>query len=924
MDISSLNRTVMGCRRHLGLHMALLVGLLLGLTGTLSGGVSAAGSAQYEPPHDQPGPAAEHLYFKAFNVDRAPLDIEAGEMDLYYYSLKIAAARELQDSESVRLYEAPASTISLILNPAPAPEGQLNPFSLPAVRRAMQQLVDREFVAREIYQGQATPMYTNVSPSDFDYLTIFDIVQAADLRYDPEFARDQISRAMEEAGATLVDGVWHYNERPIRLKFVIRVEDERREVGDLIRTALGEAGFQVDATYQPFAPAIQTVYSSDPQQFSWHLYTEGWGRGAPQRYDFGSINTMYAPWLGNMPGWREVGFWQYENERLDELGQRLFRGEFADQSERDEIYRQMTRLALDESVRVWIATVMNAFPVQTKVQGVTQDLAAGPKGLWTLREAYVPDSDALTVGNLWVWTERTTWNPVGGFGDVYSTDIWRNLQDPPLWNHPFTGIPGPFRADYTVDTAGPEAKLDVPTDAMTWDVQNDAWIQVGETISATSKVTFDYSRYFQAPWHHGQPITMADVLYSIYQSFDLSYDPDKARIETVIATTSRPYLETIKGFRVLDENRIEVYVDFWHFEPDYIAAYASPAGLSTPWELLYALDTLVFDQRRAAYSDTAAARFNVPWISLVLDRDARLVRKTLLDLRDNGTFPTAVFTLPGAANGDSLVDEQTAIERYNAVLDWFEQRGHLIISNGPFTLVRYDPPAQFAELQAFRHPDYPFKPGDLYKGQPELIEFVETDAPPIALGEAYEARIRLDGPGTLGIRYLLIDAASGDVVQQGDAAANGDNQFVVALDAESTNDLDFGLYRLTLAAYSDRLAQMAERSVQLEADIGLAEPAASEETGTAEASAETATPTTGATETASESIQPTASATAAREEGSQGPGPSGEATSETADQATSEAASADGGLSTNTIALIAVVAVVIVAAVALWRRRSQG
>ena len=53
------------------------------------------------------------------------------------------------------------------------------------------------------------------------------------------------------------------------------------------------------------------------------------------------------------------------------------------------------------------------------------------------------------MGHLWVWTERTTWNPVAGFGDVYGVDIWRNLTDPPLWNHPFTGVPGPFRAPST-------------------------------------------------------------------------------------------------------------------------------------------------------------------------------------------------------------------------------------------------------------------------------------------------------------------------------------------------------------------------------------------------------------------------------------------------------------------------------------------
>ena len=63
----------------------------------------------------------------------------------------------------------------------------------------------------------------------------------------------------------------------------------------------------------------------------------------------------------------------------------------------------------------------------------------------------------MTVGNLWVWTERSTWNPVAGLGDVYSVDIWRNLHDSATARHPFTGIPMPFRAAYEVETAGPAA-----------------------------------------------------------------------------------------------------------------------------------------------------------------------------------------------------------------------------------------------------------------------------------------------------------------------------------------------------------------------------------------------------------------------------------------------------------------------------------
>ncbi|MFZ4657589.1 MAG: ABC transporter substrate-binding protein, partial [Caldilineaceae bacterium] len=472
------------------LHLVLLCALFL------NGSALTLAQDDYTPPTDQPGPAVDTLYFKAFNVDRAPLDLEAGEMDMYYYNLKIAAARKLRDNKEIQLFEAPANTLSLILNPAPAPEGQLNPFAIPEVRRAMQRLVDREFVAREIYQGQARPMYTVNSPTDFDYLTVFDIIQEQDLRFDPEFARDEIATAMEEAGAELVDDVWTYEGDPIRIKFIIRVEDERREVGDLVRNALEEAGFTVDANYQPFAPAIQTVYSTDPKQFGWHIYTEGWGRGAPNRYDFGSVNSFNAPWLGNMPGWQQTGFWQYENEELDEVGKKLFRGEFNDKAERDEMYRTMTEMGLDESVRIWVATVNSAYAVQKDVTGITQDLAAGPRGLWTLRTAYKPGSNELTVGHLWVWTERSTWNPVGGIGDVYSSDIYRQLSDPTLWNDPFTGIPQPFRVSYEVESAGPAGKLEVPTDAFLWDAKAGKWQTVGEGVEAVSKVTYDYSKFF--------------------------------------------------------------------------------------------------------------------------------------------------------------------------------------------------------------------------------------------------------------------------------------------------------------------------------------------------------------------------------------------------------------------------------------------
>ena len=791
---------------------ALTFGLGLALAAGMLPGTALGQDDSSEPASDRPGPAADRLLFNSFFVDRAPLDIEAGNMDLYLFGLKTEAAQDLRGAKDVRLIDAPATQVDLILNPAPAREGELNPFSIKEVRQAMQYLVNREAIAQDIYRGAAQPMLTQVGPSDPDFLTIYDIDRGSGITYDPELARDLISEAMTTAGAELVDGTWHYEGQPIRIKLIGRVEDERRDIADLVRSELEAAGFEVAITYDQFAAALQKVYASDPASFEWHIYTEGWGRSSASRYDVGAVNAYIAPWLGQMPGWREEGFWQYENDELDQLGQTLYRGQFTSLDERNEIYRTMTQAGLDESVRIWLATVDNSFPVLDDVEGLTTDIVAGPRNPWALRDAHVPGSGDVRVGHQWVWTERTTYNPVGGFGDVYSVDVWRNLTDPPIWNDPFTGLPQPFRAEYEVETSGPDGTMDVPDDALAWDVETKTWVPVAAGTTAVSKVTFDYSKYTSANWHDGQPITLADAVYSIAQGFDLAYDPEKAKIETALAVTARPVLETFKGYRLTDDDRLEVYTDYWHFDDDYIAAYASPTGFDMPWEVKAAMDELVFNERRAAYSDTAASRFSVPWLSLVLKRDAQLVDRTLRGFERDEFVPAGVFQF-----GDrTLVTPEDALARYQAAQDWFDEKDHLVISQGPFYLERFDPPAQFAELDAFRDPSYPFTAGDFYRGDPPTLAITDVAAEPVVPGEAAVVEATVDGPGMVAMRYLLLDPAVGEVVASGDAEAGADGAFNVTIPADVTGSLFPGFYQLFLAAESDALALIDERRVDLE------------------------------------------------------------------------------------------------------------
>ncbi|MBX3072105.1 MAG: hypothetical protein KF883_16485 [Thermomicrobiales bacterium] len=759
------------------------------------------------------GAATDTITFTAFNVDQAPLNIQNGDMDLYLFGLKTAGAQSLDGAEGVRLIDAPASTLSLILNPAPAPEGSFNPFSVREIRYAMQSLIDRDFIANDIYQGRALPMLTNISPLDYDQLTIFPIVGAGNIRYDPDLANQQIGEAMEANGATLENGQWTFNGSPVMIKIVTRVEDERREIGDLVRSVLESSGFQVQPIYQQFGPATLAVYASDPRTFQWHIYTEGWGRGAPVRYDDAGINQFAAPWLGNMPGWQEVGFWQYQNETLDEVGKRLYRGEFTSREDRDQLYMQMTATALEESVRVWLVTAMQSFPVSTAIEHLTEDLVSGPRNTFALRGAEIPGSDTIRVGNLWVWTERTTWNPIGGFGDVYSSDIYKNMVDPTIINHPFSGLPSPFRVDYTVETAGPDGTLPVPESAVMWDAAQDVWAPVASGTVAKSKVVFDYTKYLQTTWQHGPAITMADVIYPIAQGYEIAFDDAKVQIETAMGITARPLYETFQGY-VFGESTVEVYVDYWHFEEGYIASYASPSGVSTPWEVLAAMDDVVFEKRQGAYSDTAAARFSVPWISLVTESDARLVLRSIQQAKRETRIPAGVFDVGGA----TIVTPEEAEARYDACDEWFDATNLLVIANGPYQLTDYDPPAQFAQLDAFRPEGYPFTVEDFRFGTPPALTIDASSVPSLALGDAISVPVTVAGPGDLSLHYSFVDPATGQTLVSGASegtSSDGTLSATIDVDPDVSATLFPGLYQLFVIAASSEIAQIAQQRIDL-------------------------------------------------------------------------------------------------------------
>jgi peptide/nickel transport system substrate-binding protein len=219
-----------------------------------------------------------------------------------------------------------------------------------------------------------------------------------------------------------------------------------------------------------------------------------------------------------------------------------------------------------------------------------------------------------------------------------------------------------------------------------------------------------------------------------------------------------------------------------------------------------AMDEVVFTDKAAMYSDTAAETFGVSWFDVVVDADARLVYDKLGELAAASFFPTNVFTV-----GDRvLATPAEAMARYTAAMVWFDDHGHMVIGNGPFMLTTFDAAAGFAQLDAFRDPTYPFKPGDFFFGWPEEVDIVDVAVEDVTTGEAAVFDVELVGPGTLTSRYLVINPETGAVLRVGDAVEVTPGSFEVRLPRDFTYLLEPGSYELVVAGISDETAFVSE------------------------------------------------------------------------------------------------------------------
>ena len=343
--------------------------------------------------------------------------MEANEIQIYSMGINDPELyRKIQSSRVIQHEISYGSNTELAFNPVGPTfprTGELNPFHVPAIREAMNWLVDRDYIVEEIYRGLAVPRTLPLTSAFPDYARLADVARQLELQYayNPDKAKQIISKEMKKLGASLVNGRWHFRGKPVRLIFLIRPDDhQRREIGDYVATLLENVGFVVERQYKTATEASPIWVQGDPADGRWHIYTGAWITLAIDRDQADTFDAYYTPRGRPDPLWQAYK----PDAKFDRLAERLRNRDYMTSEERNKLMAEALALSLKDSVRVWLADSINVWPRRKDVL-IAADLAGGISGslLWpyTLRWQE-GGSGRVNFASPGMLTEP--WNPVAG------------------------------------------------------------------------------------------------------------------------------------------------------------------------------------------------------------------------------------------------------------------------------------------------------------------------------------------------------------------------------------------------------------------------------------------------------------------------------------------------------------------------------
>jgi len=733
---------------------------------------------------------------------------------------RIRQSRTLRSAVSYGLYH------ELTFNPVgPVFPGtdRLNPFAVPRIREAMNWLVDRRHIAQEIMGGMGVPRWLPINTAFPDYARLADVARRLEIRYrhDPERARSVITEEMQKLGANLVGGRWQFRGRPVTITFLIRVEDERRQIGDYVAGLLEQLGFVVERRYGRAADLNPLWIVQDPAEGRWHVYTGGWISTVIDRDQADNFDFFYTKRGLARPLWQAYR----PSPEFDRLSDRLNKRDFRSVGERARLMARALELALQDSVRLWLVERQSVWPWRAELE-LVGDLAGGLSGsfLWPYTVRFRGRAGGVVrIGVPSILPEP--WNPIGGSNWIFDTTLYRATQDYPLIANPHTGLPERQRVErveITVKQGLPVTKnsdwvqlrfaptIRVPEDAIIgWDSRAQRFVTVREKhpqgleALVKSTVYFEKDLFRKVQWHDGNRLSLGDILLGWILTFERA-DEHTPLFDRSYVPSFQSFMETFRGFRIVSEDPLvaEFYSTSWTMDAELMTAAGSfwPVyGFGPgPWHTV-ALGIRAEAAGRAAFTAAKAAEKKVERLNYVAGPTLAVLDRELEAARAENYIPFE------RALGRWIKPEE-ARQRWRLLAAWRAGRGHYWVGMGPFLLQRVSPVEKIVELRRFgRFPDPATK--WLRFGEPRLASVSVVGPRQVTAGSeaAFEIRVaEADKPyppqDLQEVKYLLFNARN-ELVAQGRAQRAGE-VWRVLLGREVTSRLTPGSNRLEAVVVS--------------------------------------------------------------------------------------------------------------------------
>lgn len=720
----------------------------------------------------------------------------------------------------------------LSLNPA-GPilrDGKLNPFAIPAAREALNWLINREHIVQEFLGGAGLPQVLPLRPVFLDHARLAEHTRPLEHRYawNPARAQAVLAQVMEELGAELREGLWHFQGEPVELRVLIRT-DARRPVGDYVAALLEQMGFPVRRMYAGYSEALR-ILSADPEEGLWHAYTNSLVVSVIERDEAGVFALNYTP-VFPYPPWRDLR----PSPKLAELAALLAQRAYTTWEEREALLVAALEEAMRDSSQIWLAVRLACYPKSPDVE-LAVDLAAGlSTGVWarTLRSS--KETVRLALPSLLA----APLNPVAGSFTAYDQTVIRATMDPPFLPDPYNGLYVPVdveRAEVTVKEGRPvqatsswlfldfAGEIPVPAEAwLAWDPVEERFQTVGELfpqgLSAQARVVLHYRQdLWKKVWHDGSPLTPGDFLLRFVLLFDRAHPQSPVYDESSVpaAETMRQHFRGLL-VRNWDPLVVEVYTDFLALDAEWITAEAAKLFHPAyeygpgPWPVV-ALLLRAEAQGRLAMSNAKAKALKAEWASLVAGPSLEVLKELLARCAAEAFLPYPRFL-------SAFVLEAEVRERYGALARWVEEKGHFWVGNGPYFVDLVKPVEKILVLRRWEEHWVDPISWKVYTGP--RIPWAKLHGPSVLVkGKAADFSVEV-GLGeehaspedVLFVKYLLL-GPEGQLLGAGEVVPSREG-FRVTLGPEETRALPPGGVRLEVVGAFRSVALAAWDSLEL-------------------------------------------------------------------------------------------------------------